>query len=405
MARADAILAAVQHIHEAPLAPDGWTRALPSIAATVRCEHGILLVQNARRTIEFAVGFEINSEQVAGFAAAVGAGSALWETVRALPVGSVVQASALLPDREYVRTTLYNEGVRPIGTFHGLIVSPLRTPQLFVHLSTGRRLGDQDFCTDDIAAMHALVPHLMTALHVARQLAAADLRAAGASAALDRLDAGVILVDATARILFANQIAEAILSRNDGLGIDQEGVRACGHGATRILRSLIASCRDIMMGNGGPGGSMEIRRAERSRPLRVVVAPLRAEAAQIGTAWLGAARPVAILMIIDPERGRRARKEDLRRRFGLTPAEADVALQILKGGGRQAAAARLGIAATTVRAHLSHIFEKTGVRRQAELVGLLMQGERGDDDATVGSSESMPLVASPCGAPPRRPCP
>jgi DNA-binding CsgD family transcriptional regulator len=101
-------------------------------------------------------------------------------------------------------------------------------------------------------------------------------------------------------------------------------------------------------------------------------------------AWLGAAQPVAILMIIDPERGRRARKDDLRRRFGLTPAEADVALQILKGDGRQAAAARLGIAAATVRAHLSHIFEKTGVRRQAELVGLLMQGERGDDAGDCG---------------------
>ncbi len=379
MARADAILAAVQHIHEAPLASDGWTRALPAIAATVHSEHGILLVQNASRTIEFALGFEMTAEQVAGFAATTGAGSALWETVRALPVGSVVPTSALIPEREYARTIFYNEGVRPIGAFHGLVVSPLRTPQLFVHLSTGRRLGHQDFCTDDIAAMQKLVPHLVTALHVTRRLAAADLRAAGASVALDRLDTGVILVDAAARILFANQTAEAVLSRNDGLGIDQEGVCACGHGATRVLRRLIASCRDITMGDGGPGGSMEILGAERSRPLRVVVAPFPAEAAQVDTVWLGAARPVAILMITDTEQGKRARKDDLRRRFGLTPAEADVALKILKGDGRQAAAARLGIAATTVRAHLSHIFEKTGVRRQAELVRLLMQDERGDD--------------------------
>jgi hypothetical protein len=212
MARADAILAAVQHIHEAPLAPDGWTRALPSIAATVRSEHGILLVQNASRTIEFAVGFEINSEQVAGFAAAVGAGSALWETVRALPVGSVVPNSALVPDSEFERSAFYNEGVRPIGAFHGLGILPLRTPQLFVHISIGRRLGREDFNAKDIIAMGMLVPHLVTALHVARRLAAADLRTAGASAALDRLDAGVILVDAAARILFANQTAEAILS-------------------------------------------------------------------------------------------------------------------------------------------------------------------------------------------------
>jgi DNA-binding CsgD family transcriptional regulator len=93
-------------------------------------------------------------------------------------------------------------------------------------------------------------------------------------------------------------------------------------------------------------------------------------------AWLGAARPVAIVMVNDPERQQRVRKEHLRRRFGLTSAEADVALEILKGDGRDASAARLGIAPATVTAHLSHIFEKTGVCRQAEVVRLLMQGER-----------------------------
>jgi DNA-binding CsgD family transcriptional regulator len=69
-----------------------------------------------------------------------------------------------------------------------------------------------------------------------------------------------------------------------------------------------------------------------------------------------------------------AAKEFFRARFGLTKAEADVALEILKGDGRAAAAARLGITPATVRAHLSQIFAKTGVRRQAELVWQLMQG-------------------------------
>ncbi|AGB73841.1 transcriptional regulator, LuxR family (plasmid) [Rhizobium tropici CIAT 899] len=64
-------------------------------------------------------------------------------------------------------------------------------------------------------------------------------------------------------------------------------------------------------------------------------------------------------------------KEYLRNRSGLTRAEADVAWEILKGDGRDAAATRLGIAAATMRAHLTHIFEKTGVRRQAELVRLM----------------------------------
>lgn len=69
MAREDAIFAAVEHIHEAPLAPEGWVRALPSIAATTRCELSIVLGQSGSRATEFAVGFGITSEQLAGFAA------------------------------------------------------------------------------------------------------------------------------------------------------------------------------------------------------------------------------------------------------------------------------------------------------------------------------------------------
>jgi len=64
---------------------------------------------------------------------------------------------------------------------------------------------------------------------------------------------------------------------------------------------------------------------------------------------------------------------DLRERFGLTAAEAALALEIVKGDGRQAAAGRLGITVGTARSHLTRIFDKTGVRHQAELVRLLLQ--------------------------------
>jgi DNA-binding CsgD family transcriptional regulator len=65
----------------------------------------------------------------------------------------------------------------------------------------------------------------------------------------------------------------------------------------------------------------------------------------------------------------------LRERFGLTPAEATFAFEIIKGDGRQATADRLGITVGTARSHLSNIFDKTGTKRQAELVRLLVGSE------------------------------
>ena len=215
--------------------------------------------------------------------------------------------------------------------------------------------------------MRTLTPHFVTALRTSERIAASDLHAKVAESALGRLDAGVILVDSAAKILFANRIAEAIL--DGALSFDEEGLFLLNQSTTRVMRRLIASCADTTIINGGPGGSMEIPQ-ENAGPLDVVIAPFRAE---IDTTWLGATRPVAIVTITDRDRQRCLQKDDLCLRFGLTPAEAEVALEVLKGDGRDAAAARLGIATATVRTHLSHIFDKAGVRRQAELVRLLLQ--------------------------------
>jgi DNA-binding CsgD family transcriptional regulator len=56
----------------------------------------------------------------------------------------------------------------------------------------------------------------------------------------------------------------------------------------------------------------------------------------------------------------------------MTPAEAGFAIEILSGDGIQAAADRLSISRSTARTHLSRIFDKTGTRRQAELVRVLI---------------------------------
>ena len=136
---------------------------------------------------------------------------------------------------------------------------------------------------------------------------------------------------------------------------------------------MIAGCARAGALNGG-AGIVELPCRER-QALRVAVAPFRPERIGLDTGWR--AKPLALLVVTDPAQERVARKEQLRRRFGLTPAEADVAMEIAQGDGREAAAARLGIAVSTARMHLTRIFEKTGARRQAELVRVILQPDDG----------------------------
>jgi DNA-binding CsgD family transcriptional regulator len=57
--------------------------------------------------------------------------------------------------------------------------------------------------------------------------------------------------------------------------------------------------------------------------------------------------------------------------FDLTPAEAKLATLVAAGYPPRDAAARLGVTEETARTTLKHVLAKTGLHRQADLVGLL----------------------------------
>jgi DNA-binding CsgD family transcriptional regulator len=63
--------------------------------------------------------------------------------------------------------------------------------------------------------------------------------------------------------------------------------------------------------------------------------------------------------------------EVIARTFGLTPSELRVLLAIVEVGGARQTAEQLGLAESTVKWHLRHLYEKTGAGRQAELVNVV----------------------------------
>ncbi len=65
--------------------------------------------------------------------------------------------------------------------------------------------------------------------------------------------------------------------------------------------------------------------------------------------------------------------ETIGKLYMLTPSEMRVLLAIVEDGGVPTVAETLGISEDTVRTHLKHLFEKTGNRRQADLVKLLAE--------------------------------
>lgn len=77
-------------------------------------------------------------------------------------------------------------------------------------------------------------------------------------------------------------------------------------------------------------------------------------------------------VIIDPEQQPEPPKTLIRRLFGLTNAESDVALRVMRGDGLKPISADIALSRATVNTHLQHVFDKTDTHRQAELVRLLL---------------------------------
>jgi DNA-binding CsgD family transcriptional regulator len=83
---------------------------------------------------------------------------------------------------------------------------------------------------------------------------------------------------------------------------------------------------------------------------------------------------VVVVLIANPDDPRPPSIADLRGAYGLTAAQARVAVLLGEGLSLSAIAERLQVRVDTVRTHLKKIFAKTDTRRQSELVRLLLHG-------------------------------
>ena len=77
--------------------------------------------------------------------------------------------------------------------------------------------------------------------------------------------------------------------------------------------------------------------------------------------------------------------------YGLTDAESRLVCELLEGRGLTAAAEQLGLSRNTVHSQLSSIFQKTGTRRQGELLRLLLGGVAPIEAPDVTSGFHKPM--------------
>jgi DNA-binding CsgD family transcriptional regulator len=158
-----------------------------------------------------------------------------------------------------------------------------------------------------------------------------------------------------------------LVAETNGLRLLGGRLTAASSADARRLAALIGSA-------GSPeserraGGSMALATPNRSAPLSITIAPVRS--AHLSPVYRGHS---ILVCVTDLEANVALPEQKLRELFGLTPAEARLALALFEGLSPGEAAISFGVSLNTVRVQLGRIFEKTGTNRQSELVRLMMR--------------------------------
>lgn len=195
-----------------------------------------------------------------------------WRSWTALaPQGAVAGGTSInpLPPELYENTSFYADFLRPNGMHHGLSARIHRGQSSATDLAILRPPEKGPMNPQELALVRMLAPHVRRALRVRRLLGGGTGTIANGLLASD---VGVLLVDRTARVLFANPAAHMRLADSDGLTTGRGGVLAATHGAAQPrLRALVR----IAVDRRGPhawrgGGDMLLPRPGRA-PLRVTI--------------------------------------------------------------------------------------------------------------------------------------
>jgi DNA-binding CsgD family transcriptional regulator len=273
----------------------------------------------------------------------------------------------LMPFDQFIETRFYKEWVRPQGLID--FVSAILDKSATSVAMFGVFRHERDGVVDDQARrrMKLIVPHIRRAVLIGRMF---DLKAAEAATFADTLDglsAGMCLVDAEGRIVHANVAGHAIIAASDILSVVGGRLVAYDAQVKRTLEEVFAAAGEGDAALGVKGIAIPLIGKSGERYVGHALPLTSGARRNAGIAYTAAValfiRKAALVDASAPE--------VMAKTFKLTPTELRVLLAIVEVGGVPQVAAALGVADTTIKTHLGRLFEKTGAKRQADLVKLV----------------------------------
>jgi DNA-binding CsgD family transcriptional regulator len=358
----------VGEVYDAALDARLWPSVLQRATAYVEGSAASLMLHDLARpvaSLEFSWGDDPlysrrYAERYAQFNPLIG-------TLRsAAQTGRVFSASELVPWHEFSSTRFYLEWAKPQGYVDVVHAVLERTPSSFASLAVARH--EREGLVDEGARqrMRLILPHFRRAVLVGRTIRMHRSEWATLVDTLNELTVAVFLVDGDRTMRHSNLSGSELLDAGVVLRAVNDKLCPMDIATRSRWNSAIQSASMGKENLGAKGISLALEGTDGETYVAHVLPLTSGARRKLGNAYDAVVAVFVHTIELDlrPPPG-------LSEHFHLTAAELRVLMAVVAHGSTRSAADALGIGQTTLKTHLSRVFSKTRVGRQAELVKLV----------------------------------
>jgi DNA-binding CsgD family transcriptional regulator len=359
------LLATIEAVHAAGLDSSLWPRALAAVAEIVGSGAASFEVFDKRAGAHRAYYVSgLPEVDVAAYLEHYIAENPRWLYMPRQRTGDVSFDYQFIDEPGMDKAPFYAELLAPMDLRYFMSAVLMATPQDYACISIQRMTREGHVQAREIDLMKRLLPHMRQAFDVAQRLKGAGESAKSFERAFDWIVDGVAFVAAGGALVYANEALQVIARRNDVIRLRKGALEFLAVDARARFDAALDAVGRLRNGEEHVPAPTDFAASRESDapPYLVSVRPL-ARSAQDGRT---AAR--AIVFIRDALMRDGASSQMLRELFGLTAAEANVALALQFGLSLDAYARAHVVSLNTVYTHLRRIREKTGCRSIAELI-------------------------------------
>ncbi len=357
----------VELIYEAALDVSRWQQVVVELARATGSTGGQVLLWDTQvdgAAFSLVEGGASSPEVVNRlYGAHYGAIDPRREHALGLPVGAWMACHHVCDDRFVDGSEFYQDYFIPVVGGRYMCGTRLADQQgMHAMLAIARAPGSEPFDPVALRYLDLLTPHLTRAARLHLRIARLQGEVSERESLIHRLAVPTWIVAADGRIAFANAAAETSM-RAEGAAL----VWQAGRLGTRLAcdAARLAGAIDAAVSRS-VGDSFAIGRGS-EHPALCTLLPLSARST-LANPWQ---RPMAAVFLSRADEGARLERKALQDLFGLTPAEARLAIELAAGHALDDCAARFGVSMSTVRVQLQAVYQKLGVNRQAALTAML----------------------------------